>query len=87
MVFSCVMIFTRFLDPDPPSLLAELGKSMNKKYHQLNKAITTLVSLLWPAPPNVWLGDPYKNACVGKSGTGEGIYLRNDWSLKVKDIV
>lgn len=42
--FSCVIIFTRFLDPDPPSLLAEVGKSMSKKYHQLNKAITTLVS-------------------------------------------
>ena len=25
-------------------MLAELGKSMNKKYHQLNQAITTLVS-------------------------------------------
>lgn len=38
------MIFTRFLDPDPPSLLAEVGKNMSSKYHKLNVAITTLVS-------------------------------------------
>ena len=32
-----------FLDPDPRNLLDKLGESVNKKYHQLNHAITTLV--------------------------------------------
>ena len=36
---------SRFLDPDLPYLLAELNKSMGKKFHQLNKAITTLVGV------------------------------------------
>lgn len=40
----CVFGF-RFLDPDPSSLLSELSKSMGEKYHQLNKAIATLVSI------------------------------------------
>ena len=43
-VCHCMCWDYRFLDPDPPSLLTELGKTMGKKYHSLNKAITTLVS-------------------------------------------
>ena len=42
--FIVLMTFTRFLDPDPPSLLAEVGKNMSSKYHRLNVAITTLVN-------------------------------------------
>jgi len=42
-ISSVFFISFRFLDPDPPYLLEELSKSMGKKFHQLNKAITTLV--------------------------------------------
>ena len=35
----------RYLDPDPPTLLSELDQTVNKKFHKLNKAITTLVSV------------------------------------------
>ena len=34
----------RYLDPDTATLLSELGQGVSKKFHKLNKAITTLVS-------------------------------------------
>jgi len=33
----------KYLDPDTSVLLSELGKGTSKKYHKLNKAITTLI--------------------------------------------
>ncbi len=36
----------RYLDPDPPTLLTELDQTVNKKFHKLNKALTTLVSMI-----------------------------------------
>lgn len=42
--FNCCCHGFRYLDPDPSTLLAELDKTVNKTFHKLNKAITTLVS-------------------------------------------
>ena len=37
-------LLLRYLDPDTATLLSELGQGVSKKFHKLNKAITTLVS-------------------------------------------
>lgn len=39
-----VVSLCRYLDPDSAALLAEMSQTTNKKFHKLNKAVTTLVS-------------------------------------------
>ena len=39
-----IIIFVRFLDPDPQQLAEELKESTSKRYKKLNKALAQLVS-------------------------------------------
>ena len=39
-----LIIFVRFLDPDPQQLAEELKESASKRYKKLNKALAQLVS-------------------------------------------